>query len=538
MTGTEINRLLEGRLVDLAGRKLPGSIGEQQARAKTEGPALLKSLGIPPSTGSSPLDGDVLGTVQRDGYRIEKTVYYSRPGFLVTGHLYLPAGEGPSDLILRPHGEWVEKMGDPAVQAFAVSFALAGYAVFVVESPGFEPELDPTGQRALQGNRNDPWLAMGASPSAVYAWDLMRAIDLLQMRKEIDVKRVGIAAEDSGAAAAALAFVADSRIHCFAAGCFGGSRKIFAKGGPAIPTAAALGDVSDLLALRAPSPILLMSRRNDGSCPAEAVAKTGERLRSVYKVHGQESAVRVAAFEGTRDFDRRMRETALAFFNHYLRGAPAAEYQPEARPITDGSVNRYRAETLEPSDPALVILPPDRRSSRSMAELVQPTQETAAYDALGRLVPWAKYGKLPASGGPKLTIRDQDWPLEAIDLGMCSLLGISAAELIAQVLHLATPGGHANWEEATLGATGDLVTSLIGSVKTLVRTSSPELPVHEVEALGPVASMAALFFKALRPEVTITVSHEWHSWDELYRRGSDALVQPGSPGLGWPATAS
>jgi dienelactone hydrolase len=534
MTGTEINALLEARLVDLAGRKPPTSIGEQQARARAEREWLSRALGLPPNPASSPFDGEIVGAIERDGYRIEKTVFYSRPGFLVTAHLYLPSGPGPFELILRPHGEWPEKMANPAVQAFAVSFALAGYAVMVVESPGFRPEVDPDGERAIQGNRDDPWLTMGVSPVSLYAWDLMRALDLLKLRTEIDSSKVGISGEDSGAAAAVVAFALDQRINCLACACFGASRKILSRRGLVIPGAAVLGDVSDLLALRSPSPVLLMAGRHDPASPVEAVSRTADKLRQIHKVHGQESAVRFAAFESGRDYNRRMRETARAFFCHHLRGEPSCEYRAETRPITDGSENRYRAETLEPADERLAVLPPERRLSRTMSELFEPPSGQAPYDPAARLVPWAKYGRLPTLAGPKLKIKDADWPLDAIDLRMSALLGVSVPEMIAQILHLSAPGGQAHWETSALGPSADIMTSLIGSVKTLVRSSSPEIPVSGVEADGPVSSMAALFFKGIRPDVEISVSHQWQSWGSLYRAGPPALVQPACAALGWP----
>ena len=38
----------------------------------------------------TPLNAQITGTVQQQGYRIEKILYASRPGCLVTGHLYIP----------------------------------------------------------------------------------------------------------------------------------------------------------------------------------------------------------------------------------------------------------------------------------------------------------------------------------------------------------------------------------------------------------------------------------------------------------------
>ena len=40
----------------------------------------------------TPLNARVTGVVERDAYTIEKVIFESRPGFLVTANLYLPKG--------------------------------------------------------------------------------------------------------------------------------------------------------------------------------------------------------------------------------------------------------------------------------------------------------------------------------------------------------------------------------------------------------------------------------------------------------------
>ena len=43
----------------------------------------------------TPLRPRVTGVVERDAYRIEKVLFESRPGFLVTANLYVPKGRPP-----------------------------------------------------------------------------------------------------------------------------------------------------------------------------------------------------------------------------------------------------------------------------------------------------------------------------------------------------------------------------------------------------------------------------------------------------------
>src|SRR5689334_325143 len=62
---------------------------------------MIRELGGFPER--TPLNARVVGTLDRDGYRVEKIIFESQPKFYVTGNLYLPAsGKGPYPAVLFP----------------------------------------------------------------------------------------------------------------------------------------------------------------------------------------------------------------------------------------------------------------------------------------------------------------------------------------------------------------------------------------------------------------------------------------------------
>ncbi|MFN9457204.1 MAG: hypothetical protein ACK6D7_07495, partial [Acidobacteriota bacterium] len=69
------------------------STPEEAAAAR---PALRRRLEIALGRNQMPWppkpNGRVVGTVRRNGYRIDKVVFESLPGVSVSGHLYLPEG--------------------------------------------------------------------------------------------------------------------------------------------------------------------------------------------------------------------------------------------------------------------------------------------------------------------------------------------------------------------------------------------------------------------------------------------------------------
>ncbi len=61
---------------------------EWRARQKSVRDAIAEAMG--PFPKKTPLNARVVGTLEKDGYRVEKVVYESQPSFFVTAALFLP----------------------------------------------------------------------------------------------------------------------------------------------------------------------------------------------------------------------------------------------------------------------------------------------------------------------------------------------------------------------------------------------------------------------------------------------------------------
>ena len=71
-----------------------------------------------------PLDIQYTETLQRDGYRIEKVSFNSRPNFRVTGNLYIPDGlKGKAPAVLGACGHGIEGKATDTYQSFSVRLA-------------------------------------------------------------------------------------------------------------------------------------------------------------------------------------------------------------------------------------------------------------------------------------------------------------------------------------------------------------------------------------------------------------------------------
>ena len=122
---------------------VPGSKGAWDARLDAVKAGLRASFGHVPET-PCPLDPQVLGTLRRDGYSIDRLIFQSRPGVAVTANLYRPEPfQGRHPALLSVHGHWPWARMDPHVQPRCIALARLGYIVLCVDAFG-------AGERAVK----------------------------------------------------------------------------------------------------------------------------------------------------------------------------------------------------------------------------------------------------------------------------------------------------------------------------------------------------------------------------------------------------
>ncbi len=539
----KLNEALESAIRDLAARR-PAL--DTLPRRKE----LLKCLGLSPLPPKSELHAEVRSTDTFEGYTIEKIVYQSRLGVFVTAHLYLPMGDGPFPAVLSPHGHWSYKKSEPVVQARAIGLALFGIATLVVDSPGYSCDANAQNERISMGPHEDWFMCMGAPLQGVYVWDLMRGIDYLETRNDIDAKRIGVTGASGGGTVAVYLFAVEPRLTCAAPVCAAISMETQPKNGCLcnhVPGVLQVGDRTDLLAIGAPRPLLMVGATEDWEFPPDAQQRGYEKLRRSHSAYKSEAVLRKVTIEGPHDYNRRMREVVYAFFCQHLLGEPQRPFKAELRPLTDGYENPYPANTLEPTDSRLSVFggsPPASTTFMQLTrgQLVEPYPEAFVFEE--RAIQWGRYVHLVREKvEPQVRIVDSGTtnskqialPVDAVDKRHCIYLGISLPEFFAQWLHLTLPGVPDGWERT--GLAGDAVTAMIASMKTLVSKAEPETPVSSVVADGPVASMTAKFLQLVRPELEVELSHDFQSWLEVFELQNPLLTQPGARYLAWPFAA-
>ena len=138
---------LEARAAAELGRIEHAATEEEAATVRREIRALLRrSLGLDRFPWPPDLKPRTIGSLQGEGYSVEKIIYESLPGTPVPVHLYVPGNlEGPAPAVIFYPGHWMEDSKTrPDFQAFCINMARLGFLVLT---------FDPFGQ----GERGVSW---------------------------------------------------------------------------------------------------------------------------------------------------------------------------------------------------------------------------------------------------------------------------------------------------------------------------------------------------------------------------------------------
>jgi dienelactone hydrolase len=177
--------------------------------------ALAASLGEFPSRG--PLQTRVIKEFRGDRYRRQDLVYQSQPGFWVTANLYLPNATKehmPGIVIAHSlHGPKTQF----ELQDMGILWSRAGCAVLVMDQIGYGERLEG---HPLEGDfyqsryiTGMQLYLVGESLIKWMSWDIMRGIDLLMERKDVDQERVILLGSVAGGGdPAAIVAALDNRV--------------------------------------------------------------------------------------------------------------------------------------------------------------------------------------------------------------------------------------------------------------------------------------------------------------------------------------
>lgn len=340
-----------------------------------------------PMPEKTPLNAKVTRVLQRDGLRIENIVLESRPGYLVTGNLYLPGAAGRKvPGVIGVCGHSLNGKAETAYQSFAQGLARQGMACFLVDPPGqgerFQYLDEKLGSRLGGGTSEhnqmgNPQSLVGEFLGSWFAWDAIRALDYLVTRPEIDVNHLGVTGNSGGGTQTTWLCGLEPRFTMAAPSCFVTTFRRDAENElpqdceQCPPHVLAHGlDHGDFLAAMAPKPVIIMAQEKD-YFDARGSAETHAWLKRLYTLLGSPENIQLHVGPDPHGYTLANREAMYRFFGRasgaaahaaeptmQMEAEDALRCTPEGQVARMGSrtlmsFTREKAESLAKSRPAL-----------------------------------------------------------------------------------------------------------------------------------------------------------------------------------------
>ncbi len=322
------------------------------ARQKEVRATWLAAVGLRDTFGAecvpkTPLNAKVTGTLERDGYRVEKVIYESRPNHHVTACLYIPtAGKPPYPAILNPSGHNADAKAGGGNQQVAMLAAKNGFVALSYDPIGQGERiqtLDAAGKPLMSGTGEHTQVDIGARLvglcTAHYRiWDGVRSLDYLLSRSEVDPKRIGVTGCSGGGTMTSYLLATDERIVVGAPSCYITSlERLFATIGPQdgeqnIPNQVADGiEHADYLTMHAPNPRIILAASKDFFDQAGTWATFREAKR-LFTLLGLSERVDICEVPGGHGYPKLQREAMIRWMRRWLQGKDEPVTEPDLQP--------------------------------------------------------------------------------------------------------------------------------------------------------------------------------------------------------------
>src|ERR1051326_8616171 len=297
----------------------------RQPRLKRE---YLEMLGLWPLPEKTPLDAEVVGTVDRGDVQIDLVHFQSRPGLYVTGNFYRPTKPDknrlPTILYVCGHSDRKRDGNKTAFQDHGMWFASNGYNCLIIDTL----QLGEVAGIHHGTYREGRWWgqAAGYTPAGVECWNGIRAIDYLVSRKDVDISKIGVTGISGGGASTIWIAAADERVKCAVPvsgmsdlESYVNDKVINSHCDCMLMINTYRWEWTTIAALIAPRPLLFCNSDNDKIFPMPANRRIIERLRKAYKLYDKPDLVDEYVSEGGHDYRKDLRIAIFKWFNKHLK---------------------------------------------------------------------------------------------------------------------------------------------------------------------------------------------------------------------------
>ncbi len=270
---------------------------------------------------------ELIGAKDLPGFRRQRFLLESRPGVAISAYLLTPAdAKGPLPVVICVPGHGMgaddivgidqngnDRPGKPGYQHdFALQVVEHGLAAIAIEPMAFGCRRDAKtkskgpGASACQPAAGAA-LLLGETMIGWRVYDVMRTIDWIGTRKELDATRIGCMGISGGGTCTLFSSALDSRIKAaFVSGYLNTFRDSILSLSHCIdnyiPGILNWAEMYDIAGLIAPRPLFAESGTRDNIFPIAASKESFARVRKIYDVFGAADQIQHEIFDGEHSF--------------------------------------------------------------------------------------------------------------------------------------------------------------------------------------------------------------------------------------------
>ena len=322
----EARRITDAAAQEISSKDTWEKIREQR-RKET-----LEMLGLDPLPPRTPLKVQITGVIDQPEYTIEKIAFESMPQVFATANLYIPKQrDGPLPTVVYVCGHAYSPHGNKVMyQRHPITFARHGYVAMIIDSIQIAETFAL--YHGILNNEMYDWYSRGYTPAGVEVWNVIRALDYLETRPEVDKTRFGITGRSGGAAMSWFSAAVEPRIKVtvpvmgnstYAANVEANTQRRHCDCMFVINSH--MHDMMHQGALIAPRPLYMMHGRQDLLFPIPGYEEFERTVGKLYASHGgSEKFKNLVVDTGHKDSDL-LRGEAIKWFDRWLKQIPERE---------------------------------------------------------------------------------------------------------------------------------------------------------------------------------------------------------------------
>ena len=323
---TQARQITDNAIAEIESRSTWEPLREQRTREMRE------MLGLLPFPQKTPLNIQITGTIDRPEYTIEKIAFESLPKFYVTANLYIPKDRpGPLPTVVYVCGHAMNPYGaKTAYQRHGATLAKHGYVAMIIDPIQISETVGL--HHGIMNQEMYDWYSKGYTPAGVEVWNVIRALDYLETRPEVDPDRFGITGRSGGAAMSWFSAAIEPRlrvvipsmgISTYAANLTHNTQQYHCDCMFTINSRR--HDMIHQGALIAPRPLFMVHGREDRLFPVPGFTEFEKEVGELYESYGDRERFKNLVVEGAHSDSDLQRTEAVKFFDQWLKKIPARE---------------------------------------------------------------------------------------------------------------------------------------------------------------------------------------------------------------------